>query len=128
MDVATIVAQEIQQLRDEFATNMLSLRTEMEERYRQKFQKCSRSQSGHGTCMLTSEGIGIMKASCSCKDGWYGAGCEKTCAGSLDDKDELSDKSLVAPILVFSSQRHDSARWPPNVFESCSTRECYHLR
>jgi len=55
-----------------------------------------RTCSGHGTCMLTSEGIGIMKASCSCKDGWYGAGCEKTCAGSLDDKDELSDKSLAA--------------------------------
>ena len=44
MDVATIVAQEIQQLRDESATNMLSLRTEMEERYRQKFQKYRKSE------------------------------------------------------------------------------------
>ena len=38
-DVASIVAQEIQRLRIESATNLASLSTEMEERYREKFQK-----------------------------------------------------------------------------------------
>ena len=44
MSVAAVVASEIARLREEAATNLTSLRTEMEERYRAKFQKYKRRE------------------------------------------------------------------------------------
>ena len=38
-------------------------------------------------------------ASCICQDGWFGSGCEKTCAGALDDPKELPDVKNSLPLL-----------------------------
>jgi hypothetical protein len=64
--------------------------------------ECPASQektcSGHGICQLTSKGEGQTSASCTCQVGWFGVGCEMTCAGALDDAKELPVIAASLPL------------------------------